>query len=396
MSAGSPTIHGTVDPRFARVRDAFAATFAAPLELGAAIAVTVDGQPVVDLWGGVKDGARQAPWEEDTLATLFSTTKGFTAMCAHRLVDQGKLDLDAPVARYWPEFASAGKDAIKVRSLLDHRAGLPALREPLPPEALYDFDRMARALAAEAPWWEPDTQHGYHAMTYGWLVGEVVRRVSGVSVGAYFRDELARPLGLDAHIGLPETEDARCAEMRASPRPATEEETLFERLAKAPSSMAAKAFANPITLMVRGTLGSRAWRGAEVPAVNGHGTARSIARLYGALACGGAVGGVTVLSPESIARCRAERSFGVDAILGTSTRFGLGFMLTQPGGAPGATFGPSAGAFGHPGAGGSLGFADPEARVGFGYAMNRMGTSILVDPRASSLIDAVYASLAPA
>jgi len=390
MTASStPTIHGEHDPRFDRVRDAFARTFAAPTELGAAVAVTVDGRPVVDLWAGAMDGARSRPWERDTLVTVFSTTKGLTAMCAHRLVDQGLLDLEAPVARYWPEFAAAGKEHVRVRSLLDHRAGLAAIRTPLPPEAMFDWELMTRTLAAEEPWWVPDTKHGYHAVTFGWLVGEVVRRVSGKTIGAYFRDEIARPLGLDIHIGMDETNDARCAEVRPGPRP-TGEETLFDRILRAPEAMPAKAFMNPMTMLMPGALASRAWRGGEIPSVNGHASARSLARLYGALAVGGSVEGHRVLRPESILRCHEERSFGIDETLGVTTRFGLGFMLSLPG----ASFGPNVSSFGHPGAGGSLGFADPVARVGFGYVMNRMGTSILVDPRAAALIESVYASLA--
>ncbi len=322
-------VMGDVDPRFARVLEAFAATFEAPSEL------------------------------------------------------------DAPVARYWPAFGAAGKGDIRVRSLLDHRAGLPALRDPLPPDAMFDWNVMTSALAAETPWWEPDTKHGYHAVTFGWLVGEVVRRASGRTIGAYFREEIAAPLGLDIHIGMAEQHDARCAELRPGKRP--EGESLFDRIEKTPESVTAKAFTNPFTMLVPGMLSSRAWRGGEVPSVNGHATARSIAKLYGALACGGAdvASGARVLSRESIARCHGERSVGLDEVLGVSTRFGLGFMLSQD--TPDTMFGPNPTSFGHPGAGGSVGFADPEAGLGFGYVMNRMGTSILLDPRAVKLIDAVYA-----
>jgi CubicO group peptidase (beta-lactamase class C family) len=385
------SIDGTCDPRFSRVKDAFAETFRSELALGAAIAVTLDGEPVVDLWGGWRDGKRAAFWEKDTLVNVFSTTKGFTAMCAHRLVDSGQLDFDARVADLWPEFAQAGKDDVRVGWLLDHRAGLPAVRAPLPGEALFDWDVMTGALAAEAPWWKPGTSHGYHAVTYGWLVGEVIRRASGKTPGVYFRDEIARPLGLDAHIGLAPEDDARCAELRAGPRPTAAEPTptLFDRILAEPQSMTAKAFANPVTMITPGVVNSRAWRGAELPSVNGHTTARAIARLYGALARGGEVDGVRVLSRESIARCSTERAFGMDAVLGVKTRFGLGFMLPHDG----ARFGPSDASFGHPGAGGSLGFADPDARIGFGFVVSRMGSSILIDPRAASLIDALYAAI---
>jgi CubicO group peptidase (beta-lactamase class C family) len=383
------TIHGDNDPRFEGLREAFAATFTAPTELGAALAVTVDGKPVVDLWAGVIDGARTQPWQRDTLVTVFSTTKGLTAICAHRLVDQGLLDLDAPVAKYWPEFAAAGKERVLVRSLLDHRAGLAAIREPLPPEAMFDWERMTGALAAQEPWWVPDQDHGYHAVTFGWLIGEVIRRASGKTVGAYLRDEIAGPLGLDLHIGLDEAHDPRCAHVRPGPRPPAGEETLFDRILRDPEGMPAKAFMNPMSMLVPGMLSSRIWRGGEAPSVNGHVTARAVARLYGALACGGAVDGVRVLSPESVARCHGERSSGMDRTLGVTTRFSLGFMLSQPH----ESFGPNDESFGHPGAGGSLGFADPVARVGFGYVMNRMGTSILLDPRAKGLIAALYTCL---
>lgn len=385
-------LHGNCDPRFARVREVFAESFEHRLALGAAVAVTVDGRSVVDLWGGVANGDRTRPWEADTLVNVFSTTKGVTAIVAHRLVDEGLLDLDAPVARYWPEFAQADKGRIPVRALLDHRAGLPAVRAPLPNDALYDWGAMTSALAAEQPWWEPETRHGYHAVTYGWLVGEVIRRASGRTVGRYFREELARPLGLDAHIGLAPEHDARCAELRSGPRPEGPGPTLFDRIMSDPTSMTARAFANPLSMLMPGSFASRRWRAAELPAVNGHATARAIARLYGALASGGTLDGVRVLSPESIARASTERSHGVDAVLDVPTRFGLGFMLSQPALAD-ASFGPNPRAFGHPGAGGSVGFADPDARVGFAFTMNRMGASILLDPRASALIDAVYASI---
>lgn len=384
-----PPIEGECEPRFSRVRDAFAESFATRHELGAAVSVTLEGRSVVDLWGGFADKARARPWRRDTLVNVYSTTKGWTSICAHRLVDEGKLELDAPVARYWPEFGQSGKERIAVRSLLDHRAGLPAIRRTLPPEALFDWSTMTAALAAEEPWWEPDTMHGYHAVTFGWLVGEVLRRAAGVTPGVYFRDSVAGPLGLDAHIGLAASEDGRCAELGPVPRSEASGSTLFERIMAAPESMTAKAFTNPISMVLPSTVASRAWRGAELPAVNGHATARAIARLYGALACGGEVDGVRVLSPGSIARCHTERSCGVDAVLGVPTRFGLGFMLSQPGEA----FGPGARAFGHTGAGGSVGFADPDGHVGFGYVMNRMGTRILLDPRARALIDAVYACL---
>lgn len=382
-------MQGTFDPRFSRVRDVFAEGFVAHGEVGASVAVMLDGKLVVDLWSGFMDRAKTRPWTESTIANVFSVTKGWTAICAHRLVDQGKLDLDRPVAAYWPEFAQGDKSELPVRALLDHRAGLPAIRELLAPEALFDWPTMTAALAKETPWWTPETKHGYHAVTYGWLVGEVIRRVSGKMPGVFFRDEIAGPLGLDARIGLDAADDVHCADLRFLRREPGSSPTFAQRLMGAPESMAARAFTNPAALVMPDIALSRAWRGAEIPSINGHGTARANARLYGALAKGGTLDGVQLLTKESIDRARTERSHGEDAILGVPTRFGLGFMLSEPG----ASFGPNEGAFGHPGMGGALGFADPVAGIGFGYVPNMLGTHIQLDPRAMRLVDAVYASL---
>ncbi len=383
-------VQGECLPRFAPVRDAFAANLRDADEIGAAVSVVVDGERVVDLWGGHADVARTRTWDRDTIVNVYSCTKGMTALCAHRLASEGRLDLDAPVARYWPEFAQAGKRAVPVRWLLGHRAGLPAVRSVLPGEALYDWDAMCAALAAETPWWTPGTAHGYHAVTFGWLVGEVVRRVTGKSLGTYFRDEIAQPLGLDFHIGVPESEHARCAEMSGIPLLASKEQmSLATAILADPEGIAARAFMNPPSMALGVNHG--AWRSAEIPGANGHGGARDLARVYGALARGGEQDGVQVLDPAGIARCVEEQSHGPDGVLPITTRFGLGFMLPQD--RPDGRFGPSRGAFGHPGAGGSVGFADPESRVGFGYVMNRMGPHILLDPRAVALIDATYAVL---
>jgi CubicO group peptidase (beta-lactamase class C family) len=382
-------ISGDCTSRFSRVRDAFAQNFVARGDLGAAVCITIDGAPVVDLWGGHVDKERATPWQEDTLVNVFSTTKGWTSACALRLVDQGKLVVDAPVAHYWPEFAAAGKENVKVGWLLDHKAGLPAVRAPIAPDALFDWEAMTRALAAETPWWEPGQKHGYHAFTFGWLVGEVIRRASGKTPGRYWKDEIAAPLGLDAHIGIAASEDARIADLRPMRRDPSEGPSLLQRIMDDPTSMTALAFINPPTMVLPGITSTREWRAAELPSVNGHATARAVARFYGALARGGELDGVRVLSKESLALCSRERSRGEDAVLGVSTRFGAGYMLSQPG----QTFGPNEGSFGHPGAGGSLGFADPTARVGFGYVTCRMGTQILLDPRATALIEAAYACL---
>lgn len=393
-----PEIHGTCDPKFAGVREAFAENFAERREIGASVAVMVDGQIVVDLWGGSADRRGTRPWKRDTLANVYSTTKGITAICAHRLVDKGELDLDAPVAKYWPEFAQAGKGDMPVRYLLGHRAGLPAVSKPLPDEALYSWEAMTGALAEQEPWWKPGESHGYHAITYGWLVGELIRRITGKSVGRYFREEIAGPLSLDFWIGLPASEHERVARMaQAKPSEAPDsgeragQPNLMRMMMENPTGITARAFANPMSLARPGVVNTPEWRQAELPAANGHATARSLATLYGALAAGGVLGRTRVLSPESIGRCSAEQSRGPDEVLQVSTRFGLGFMLPQE--HRSTRFGPNDGAFGHPGAGGSLGYADPEARVGFGYVMNHMGFSLIVDPRPAALIDALYESL---
>ena len=382
-------IEGNCDPRFARVKAAFADNFERRNEYGAAVAVTLEGKPVVDLWAGHTDKARTQPWQRDTIANVFSTTKGMTAICAHRLVDQGKLDLDAPVVRYWPEFGQAGKEQMPVRMLLNHRVGLPAIRKKLNDDDMYNWDTMAAALAAQEPWWVPGTGHGYHALTIGFLIGEVMRRITGKSVGAYFRDEIAKPLGLDCHIGLDAREDGRCATMLASPPPPPGQVNLFEYAQQHPESVTGYAFGNPATAMKLGAINARAWRGAEIPAANGHTNARSLARLYGALARGGELDGVRVLSGPGIVRCHTEESFGPDEVLQITTRFTTGFMLTKPD----DPFGPNPHTFGHPGAGGSLGIADPDAKIGFGYVMNKMGPYVVVDPRTRVLMDAVYASI---
>lgn len=387
---GATPIKGHCDPRFRPLQRVFEENFRSGGEIGAAVAVMFDGEPVVDLWGGYLDSEKTRPWQRDTIVNVFSTTKGMTALCAHRLVEQGRVDLDAPVARYWPEFSQAGKENIPVRWLLSHRSGVAAVKELLSPETLYDWDAMVTALAAQEPWWMPGEKHGYHAVTYGWLVGEVVRRVTGGSLGTYFRDEIAVPLGLDFHIGLADDEHGRVSDMTPLiPDPDADGVQLATVMLSDPEGMSARAFMNPPSLAVAPN--NAEWRRAEIPAANGHGTARSLARVYGALARGGTIDGVHVLSPESIARCHAEQSFGSDAVLMVETRFGLGFMLNQQ--RREGNFGPSPRAFGHTGAGGSFAYADPDARIGFGYVMNRAGPHILLDPRASALVEAVYESL---
>lgn len=382
-----PSAHGECEPRFHKVREVFERNLTRG-EVGAAIAVTLNGRPVVDLWGGHADRARTRSWERDTLVNVYSTTKGMTALCALRLIDAGWLDLDTPVAEYWPEFAQGGKGDLPVRYLLTHQAGLPAIRKELPGDALYRWDLMTEALAEQAPWWTPGTRHGYHALTFGYLVGELLRRVDGRSIGRYFREELAEPLGLDFHIGLEAAQHARCAEMIPAQRATPGAPDLMKEFMKSASEVTARAFNNPS--IADAAANSAAWRKAEIPAANGHGTARDLARVYGALAIGGELDGCSLLSSAAIEQASREQAFGPDEVLlKMPMRFGLGFFLTQKL----IPLGPNPRSFGHPGAGGSIAFADPDARLGFAYVMNQMQQGLTGDARGFGLIHALYEAL---
>jgi CubicO group peptidase (beta-lactamase class C family) len=388
MSEQQPAIDGHCDAGFTAVRTAFEENFRDRDELGAAVTVTVAGETVVDLWGGWADAARTRPWERDTLVNVWSTTKGPVALCAHILADRGLLDLDAQVATYWPEFAAAGKENILVRHLLSHRAGLAGLREPHSLAQLYDWELTTRRLAAMEPWWEPGTRSGYHALTYGFLVGEVVRRVSGLLPGAFLEREVCGPLGIDFTIGLPEKEAGRAAELVHPPAVSSSEQAaIFSQLAPA----AIAALTNPIAGAAEAN--TPRWRAAEIPAANGHGTARAVAALYGVFAGRGSYGGHRVLSPKAAERVREGQGSCRDLVLGAGfeheTEVGLGLWLSGPNG----SYGPDPRAFGHDGFGGSCGLADPDAGVSLGYAMNRMGPHIADDPRKSALIDALYGAL---
>ncbi len=395
MTSSIP-VQGHCDPRFQKVRDLFQQSFDAGSEIGAAIAFTLDGELVVDLWGGHYDKERGRPWERDTLVNVYSTTKGMTAICAHQLIEQGKLDIDQPVAHYWPEFAAGGKETLPVRYLLSHQAGLPAIRQPLPAGALYDWERVVEALAAQEPWWTPGEKHGYHAMTFGFLVGELIRRVSGRSVGNYFRRHVAEPLGADFHIGLAAEHDARTSDLHgafgaAPPADAPRIEGPLGDMMRDmqdPTTMTGAAFANPPS--PPGSVNSRAWRAAEIPAANGHGTARSLAQIYGVLARGGEQDGVRILETSSIDRAIEEQAFGPDAVLGQlPMRFGLGFMLRHDM----IPLSPNPRAFGHPGAGGSIGMADPDAKVGFGFTMNEMKSGLVGSAGAFGCIGAFFEAI---
>ncbi len=386
-------VQGLCEPGFERVREALAETLASGSEVGAALAVYVGKRAVIDLWAGHADAAQTRPWTRDTIVNLFSVGKAVGAICALRLVEAGLLDLDAPVAHYWPEFAQEGKGRIKVRHLLTHQAALPAVARRLPPGAWSRWDVMTEALAAQAPWWEPGQGHGYHVNTQGFLIGEIVRRITGKTLGAYLRESFAGPSGIDFFIGFGPELDGRCAELL--PQPASlEGDELRRQLSVDPGSlsglplMRVNAYRNPPEISGTGVVNTRQWRAAEVPSTNGHGNARAVARLYSALAGDGTLDGVRVLRPETVARAAEEQVYGEDIVLQRPTRFGLGFQLTMAE----RPLGPNPRAFGHFGAGGSLGFADPDARLAFAYAMNQ-GRSGWQHKHVRRLIDLVYVAL---
>jgi CubicO group peptidase (beta-lactamase class C family) len=381
-------IGGMVEPGFEGVADAFARNFAEHGEVGAAAAVYVGGHKVVDLWGGVADREAGTPYAEDTLQLVFSTTKGATAACANLLAQRGELDVDAPVATYWPEFKAAGKGEIPVRWLLCHKAGLPYVDATVTFEETLAWDPVIRALEAQAPIWEPGTAHGYHATTFGWLVGEVVRRISGKSVGTFFAEEIAGPLGLEFWIGLPDEQQSRVAPLVTWGRPADPAMAELMEQFMGPHTMLGKALGAPSLVFTTedGVWNRPELRAAEVPAANGVTNARSLARFYAGLT-GTVEGGPAqpLLTPEQIGKASERQTFGPDKVLMMDTTFGLGFFTASEM----ARYGGAA-AFGHTGAGGSVGFTDPENGIGFGYVMNRMMQSLTGDPRSAGLIQAVY------
>ena len=371
-------IQGYFDLKFEAVKDAFAALFDDPQERGAALCVQVGGETVVDIWAGVADKDGQQAWHSDTILNLFSCTKPFTAVTALQLVGEGKLELDAPVARYWPEFAAAGKERITLRHLLSHQAGLPAIRQNLPAEALYDWPTMTAALAAEAPWWALGEGHGYAPITFGWLVGELLRRVEGRGPGESIVARTAKPLGLDFHVGLADEAFHRVATIsrgKGNLGDAAAQRMLKTMMSDA-QAMTTRAFTNPPSIMT--STNKPEWRRMQQPAANGHGNARSLAGFYSGLLDG------SLLDSELLAELTREHSVGEDKTLLTSTRFGLGCMLDQPT-VGNATYGMGPRTFGHPGAGGTTGFADPERDVAVGFVTNNLGPFVLMDPRAQKL-----------
>jgi CubicO group peptidase (beta-lactamase class C family) len=379
--ATTARIQGFVAPGFEPVRAAFAANFERdePLrELGASMSVYRHGERVVDLWGGWRDAARMQPWTRDTLVNVWSTTKGIVAVAFAMAAERGQIEYDAPVAHYWPEFAAQGKDRTTVSHILSHQAGLPGFAAPTGPENVYDWDACCAKLAAQAPSWIAGEATCYHAGTFGFLAGEIFRRATGQTLGAFIAQHLVRPLEADIHLGTAAKEDVRVAPMIA---PAVAPDLAALGL----SDIAMMAMSNPELDPEQAN--TRAWRAAELPAMNLHATADGVARVFGALANGGELNGVQIASPTAIAAMTAVQSRRKDMLLGLEVHWARGVVLNTTG-----IFGPNPGAFGHTGWGGSFGFADLAFGIGAAYTMNRMGPDLVGDARAVALAHAIYAA----
>jgi CubicO group peptidase (beta-lactamase class C family) len=383
MGNGQVEVHGECAPGFEPVRQAFLANFAERGEIGASVAVVVSGELKVNIWAGWADPATTRPWRRDTLTNVWSTTKAVTSLCANMLIDRGELDPDAPVARYWPEFGQAGKADIPVRWILCHKSGLSGLATPASLEDYYDWDKITGLLAQQEPLFPPGTTTGYQAVTFGYLVGEVIKRITGQSCGQFVATEVAGPLGADFYIGLPQSMLGRCSDVLGL-RPSPEEQAAMAQAFANPHPAAMAALFNPN--LAGDEANSPGWRMAEIPAANGHTTAQALATIFGAVVDGSG----RFISPATLAAARAGEGTYTDVVLGFPLEFGLGFALSGPEG----HFGPNPAAFGHDGFGGSAVGCDPEAGVAFAYVMNKMGVNLTDDPRKMAVIDGVYQSLA--
>ncbi len=373
-------VHGNCHPKFAAVKAVLAQSLASGADLGASFAVTLAGEPVVDIWGGWADEERTRPWEADTIVNVYSTTKTMTALTALWLADQGSLDFAKPVAHYWPEFAANGKADVTVAMLMSHSAGLSGFAEPMAPEDIYDWDLCVTRLAAQAPFWAPGTAPGYHALTQGYLVGEVIRRITGKSVGTVFREVFAQPLGADFHIGLPASEDARVAHLVPPPKGAAIGDV-------SPSELTRNMATNP-AIDPKATR-TRAWRGAEIPAGGGTGNARSVAAVQTIMANGGMAGGKRFLSEAGVRRALEEQISGMDKVLAMPVRYGMGYGLQGA-----LRMFPNENTVFWGGYGGSLVVCDMDAQLCMAFAMNKMAGTTTGDMRAGMLMATVYGALA--
>lgn len=372
-------IRGSVAPGFDKLASQFQEHFAHGLELGANVCATVDGQVVADLWGGFSDRARQTPWERDTIVCMMSVNKAVSAACIFHAMEQGALDVARPVADYWPEFAANGKAHIPIQWILDHRSGLPVVEPRLPKGAAYDHARMSGALAAMKPLWEPGTQAGYHILSQGYLLAEIIRRATGRTMGGYFAEHFAQPLGIDYFVGVPESELERCAEFCM-----VLGGTILDEAAKDPDGWQGRAWHQ---LKEGEDFNSREWRTAEICSANGHGNARAMARFFAMLANDGVLDGKRMLASETIRRMSVEQHQLTEVVMQRPYHQASGVLRNSP---PICFQGPNPGSFGHHGVGGSIGFADPENRISFSYATNRMHARKDNGPRAGLLIKQLY------
>ena len=377
---------GSFEPAFAPVVEAFLENYRVEDEVGSAVCVMAEGRPVVDIWGGWRDMAKTRPWERDTIVCMMSVAKGITAIAFNMLLDRGLVELEAPVARYWPEFARNGKAGVLIRHLLDHTAGIPVLTNTtLWPGAMYDREAMVKALEDQEPLWEPGTVAAYHVHHQGYLLGEVMRRVTGRTVGPFLREEIAGPLGADYQIGgMSEADQARCAEVL----PNMNARLFAAKDSEAPETLRSLAFRqNPDEPWYQ-TLNSKVWKEVEIASGNGHGNARGVARIYAAESLGGSLDGVTLMSPASVETMITEQHNMTELLQDRPYHQALGVLLNTP---AAVYMGPNPRAFGHHGIGGSIGFADPDAHIAFSYAVNKMHAVGDNGPRARRLIDAVFA-----
>ena len=381
-SARRVSVEGHVAPGFEPVADAFRASFETGADHGGALCALVAGEPVVDLWGGHRDAEGRLPWERDTLVLVFSATKGVLATAVHGLVAEGRLDLDAPIATWWPEFAQAGKEAVTLRQVLSHRAGLPVVEADLTTEEVFAWEPVVRALEAQPLRWKPGERHGYHARTYGYVLGEVVRRVTGASPGRYVAASISEPLALDLHVGLPEALEPRVATLLPPPEPSDPGERALRERLMGSDTLLGRALTGPGDLRYGDVWNTRALHAAEIPSSNGIASARALAGHYAALLDGRLLRGV------DLDALRRPASDGPDAVIRLPTRFGLGYMLPPT---LGAACGPES--FGHPGAGGSLAFADPGAELAFAYVTHQMNLGLMGDERSAAPLRALYGAL---
>ena len=379
---------GAYEAKFEAVAEAFIENFRVEDELGSAVAVTLDGKPVVDLWGGFANQDRSRPWERDTLVCMMSVAKGVTAICFNMLLDRGRVELDAPVARYWPEFAKNGKAGILVRHILDHTAAIPVLTtNPLWPGAMYDREAYVKALEDQEPLWEPGTKAAYHVHNQGYLLGEIMRRVTGRTIGPFLRSEVATPLHADYYIGQMRLDEQRRV---AEVIPNMGARLFAAKDSAEPETLRSLAFRqNPDEPWIQ-TLNSAVWKVVEIASGNGHGNARGVARIYSALSVGGEIDGVRLMSKTSIERMITEQHNQIEQLQDRPYHQALGVLLNTP---EAVYMGPNPRAFGHHGIGGSIGFADPDGRIAFSYSCNKMHSVGDNGPRARRLIDAVYASV---